>query len=864
MTALRRYAGGALALLLASTFVACGGDDLVLPEDGVPTSIVPLRGNNQSGTVRSELPDPVTVQVLDVQGRPVRGQEVTFTVMTGGGSVQPVTVLTNDNGEATVEWTLGGSAGAQQVRAQATGGAAPDDLSIVLSATAAASNAASIEMVSGNEQSATAGSAVNDSLIVRTEYSEGNPVAGVSVTWSANANGSPSEPTTVTGADGRTGIRWTLGPGAGAQSATATVTGLTGSPVTFNATATVGSAGRLVVTQQPSGTAVSGVAFAQQPRVQVQDLNGNNVSVPGRAITAELVSGPSGSSLQGTTVVSTNDNGLATFTNLAISGPAGTYKINFTGANMTGVLSSDVTLTIGAASRLAFTTQPSNTTAGAAITPAVKVAILDAQGQLVTTATNAVTLSLSSNPASATLGGTLTANAVNGVATFSNVTLNKAGAGYVLRAAASGLTATTSSSFNVTAGGASTLTALTTAPATTTVSSTVSPAPSVRLTDAGGNPISGVTVTFSTVGGGSVTGPTAVTNADGVATVGSWTVGSQVGINYGLSASAPGVSSVSFQTLAVAGPASKLAVVTQPSATAQSGVPLAQQPAVQVTDAAGNPVDAQGVAVTASIASGGGTLSGTTTVLTNADGRAEFTNLAISGSAGARTLIFEASGLGTVTSGTITVGAGAVEDSESSVTAQPTAVETGSSATITVLLRDAAGNPVSGVPIALSSEPAGAFGSQELTSDANGSATTTFTPGLAGEYLITASAGGVTLTTTVTASDPITEAGGPSAEESSLTTSTPVIRRGETARFEFFVADAASNPLEGVRVAFSADKAGMFTPLETTTSSQGRATTTYRPDANGAHLIQARADGVLLASATLSVTGSSSSNDSGE
>jgi hypothetical protein len=117
----------------------------------------------------------------------------------------------------------------------------------------------------------------------------------------------------------------------------------------------------------------------------------------------------------------------------------------------------------------------------------------------------------------------------------------------------------------------------------------------------------------------------------------------------------------------------------------------------------------------------------------------------------------------------------------------------------------------------------------------------------------------------VTATDPpIIGAGAPSPTESFLTTGTPVIRRGESARFELFVGDGESNPVEGVLVAFVADKNGTFSPRETTTSAQGTASTTYRPDANGAHLIQARMGTVTLASATLSVTGSSGSNDGGE
>jgi hypothetical protein len=58
--------------------------------------------------------------------------------------------------------------------------------------------------------------------------------------------------------------------------------------------------------------------------------------------------------------------------------------------------------------------QPSNTAAGAAITPAVQVAVQDAQGNTVTTATTSIKLAIGTNPASGTLSGTTTVAAVNG------------------------------------------------------------------------------------------------------------------------------------------------------------------------------------------------------------------------------------------------------------------------------------------------------------------------------------------------------------------------------------------------------------------------------------------------------------------
>src|SRR5437879_12874783 len=68
------------------------------------------------------------------------------------------------------------------------------------------------------------------------------------------------------------------------------------------------------------------------------------------------------------------------------------------------------------ATHLSFTVQPSNTAAGAAITPAVQVAVQDAQGNTVTTATTSITVAIGTNPASGTLAGAAGAAATNGVA----------------------------------------------------------------------------------------------------------------------------------------------------------------------------------------------------------------------------------------------------------------------------------------------------------------------------------------------------------------------------------------------------------------------------------------------------------------
>jgi hypothetical protein len=99
----------------------------------------------------------------------------------------------------------------------------------------------------------------------------------------------------------------------------------------------------------------------------------------------------------------------------------------------------------------------------------------------------------------------------------------------------------------------------------------------------------------------------------------------------------------------------RLTLTTQPSPSTQSGLTLATQPVIQLRDSSNNAVAQSGVAVTAAIASGGGTLGGTTTATTNDSGLVAFSNLSIAGAAGSRTLSFSAEGLTGVRSRPIAV-----------------------------------------------------------------------------------------------------------------------------------------------------------------------------------------------------------------
>jgi hypothetical protein len=105
--------------------------------------------------------------------------------------------------------------------------------------------------------------------------------------------------------------------------------------------------------------------------------------------------------------------------------------------------------------KVAFTVHPRDAAAGAPIAPAVQVTVQDAQGNTVTSSTASITVATATNPGGGTLSGTTTVCAVAGVATFSYLTIDKAGADYTLTAASGSLTGATSSSFTGSAGAAS-------------------------------------------------------------------------------------------------------------------------------------------------------------------------------------------------------------------------------------------------------------------------------------------------------------------------------------------------------------------------------------------------------------------------
>lgn len=178
--------------------------------------------------------------------------------------------------------------------------------------------------------------------------------------------------------------------------------------------------------------------------------------------------------------------------------------------------------------------------AGAAVSPSPSVMVRDQNGNPL--GGTVVTFSVTTGGGSVT-GATATSND-SGIATVGAWTLGPTAGANVLNASLGSLTVT----FNATgtAGAAASLTKSAGDGQFAPPGGTVAVAPAVIVKDANGNVKSGVVVTFAAgVGGGSVTGATATSNAAGIATVGSWTLGPSAGTNT-LIASSTGVPSVTF------------------------------------------------------------------------------------------------------------------------------------------------------------------------------------------------------------------------------------------------------------------------------------------------------------------------------
>jgi hypothetical protein len=449
----------AIALLAGLPLInaACGGDNLTLPSEGAPAQIVIMGGNGQQGRVGTALGDSLLALVTDTQNRPVAGATVEFVLTDnrGGGQVSPATGQTNAAGEVRAAITLGSQVGSMMGQAQIPVAQGATPIAAGFTAEVLPADANGIAMVSGDAQSGPVGSALPSPLVVQVTDAFGNPISGITVTWSAEGQGAVSAASTVTDASGQTSVTRTLGPNSGPQTTLATAGGLAGSPVTFTSTATAGNASRIEIVSGNNQNAPAGSVLPEDFVVRVLDQDGN--PIVGRAVS--WVIGQGGGSINPETN-QTDGEGKAS-ARLTLGSTPGTNTVN---AVVSGITIPTVTFTAngtgtGTPSNLALITQPpASVPVGATLTPGPVVQVRDGAGHDLAVAGVEITVAVASGRGQ--LAGTQTvATDGNGRAQFGDLRITGGTGTHRLIFAAEGFRSVTSDRFEVAK--ASTTTAIT-------------------------------------------------------------------------------------------------------------------------------------------------------------------------------------------------------------------------------------------------------------------------------------------------------------------------------------------------------------------------------------------------------------------
>ena len=204
------------------------------PVTRTATTLEVVSGNGQSTETDQHLTNPLIVRVLDQNSAVLSGVTVSFSVTPSSGVLNPASATTGSDGQASTTLQLGSTAGTYTVTASVSG--------ITQQATFTATateppRAATLEQGSGDGQSGETGHHLTDPLIVAVLDQYGNPLSGVTVSFSVSPTDGVLSPASVdTDSDGQVSTLLQLGDTVGEYIVTASVPGV--SSVTFTATAT--------------------------------------------------------------------------------------------------------------------------------------------------------------------------------------------------------------------------------------------------------------------------------------------------------------------------------------------------------------------------------------------------------------------------------------------------------------------------------------------------------------------------------------------------------------------------------------------------------------------------------------------------
>jgi adhesin/invasin len=809
---------------LTATSGSLIGSPVTFTATGVPgpaAAITKAGGDGQSATVNTAVATPPSAKVADQYGNGVPNAGVTFAVTGGGGTVVGASQTTDASGLAAVgSWRLGTSAGANAL--SGTSGS----FSTSFSATGTAAVAKTIAQTGGNGQTDTVAATLAVAYTVTVSDTFANPVSNVTVTWAVTGGGSIT-PSSATNASGVASATRVMGQTAGPQGATATVSGLSGSPVSFTATATHGAATQLVKSAGDGQSATAGSPVAIPPAAKVMDQFGNPVA--GVAVTFAVASG--GGTVSPTTPIATGAGGVAAVTSWQLGSTAGANTLTASAAGLTTVTFS-ATGNSGTAKNLLLVSGNTQTdTIGATLQPYV-VKVTDNLANPVPNVVVSWQVFLG--------GGTITLNSttdVSGQASATRVLGTVAGPASA-QASVGGLTGSPQTF---------TATILHGNPAqffksagdgqSATVNTAVATAPQAQVTDRAGNAIAGANVTFTLASGGGTISPptpaTLVTDGSGFAQLTSWTLGKTAGSNT-VTASSSGTPGATFAATGTPGPVDAgMSTVTASTAsdtacrTGCTSPTAASTITVTVKDGFGNAINASSVTVSSTGTANSFTPSASGTT----NGSGVFTTTFSSTKAEAKTISATAGGTPISQTASVTVNPAGVSQSVStlsvssgSMSACGASCVVGSTAvTVTVTVKDQFGNnrPVSTVSPAATGT-GNTLSPASGTTDGNGVFTSTYNSTSAALHTVSATANFLALTQTQNVT---VNAAAPASVSVANFGFSARVGTGVGTLPTYTVRDAFSNPVPSYSVTYSSSNSGAFSG-PSSTDANGNVTLT--------------------------------------
>jgi hypothetical protein len=380
--------------------------------------------------------------------------------------------------------------------------------------------------------------------------------------------------------------------------------------VSHAVTLTHAAANSLTLVTNPAG-ARAGLAFDTQPVLELRDLDGNRVSTSAEAVLAVTASysglalSADGADLGGVQTV-TMVAGIATFSDLKLSGKAASYNLDYSIGSSIFSTSGVVALAAGNPNKVYVIQQPSNIVAGEQFASSVSGEILDAFNNRVLTLGPSATLraiivnaadNSDANTSSAEVG------AQSGVVTFATLTHQKVGNFKIKLVAgasstATGLTPGFSNQFSITHNVANKLAWVSVEPTASSNDAAITPLPEFQVLDAFDNPVStGPVVSVSATvvsGSGSLSGSVSATAGNQFVRFDGLSIRGLAG-NYKLRFTGSIAGNVfgfveTTGTIALGSGLPRSIAITTPAQGARAGLAFDQAPVIEIRDSAGNRV----------------------------------------------------------------------------------------------------------------------------------------------------------------------------------------------------------------------------------------------------------------------------------